>query len=212
MRREPGGRASFVAGSCAVSPRPGVEPTRTDPILDAGRNQLAGVEAGSLGHRHQAALGARVRELGAVRAQDALFDLLAAAFPLRDPSGANFALDCSPDTPCPLGVTVFCGDDSKLGRGKHYAPTVTEAQGEIETAECVTFGGIEISALALELGGIGELSALPPCPANLVGDGGALERELDRAREIALSVGLLREVSEYLCLTARQAELPECTE
>src|SRR5947208_4282488 len=102
-----------------------------DLILDPGRNELAGVEAGSLGHRHQAALRARVRELGAVRAQDALFDLPAAAFPLRDPSGAHFALDCSPDTPFPLGVPVFCGDDSKLGRGEHYAPTVTEAQGEI---------------------------------------------------------------------------------
>src|SRR5207302_5324067 len=111
---------------------PGGEPARRRPHPRRGRNQLAGVEAGSLGHRHQAALRARVRELWAVRAQDALFDLLAAAFPLRDPSGTHFALDCSPDTPCPLGVPVFCGDDSKLGRGKHYAPTVTEAQGEIE--------------------------------------------------------------------------------
>jgi hypothetical protein len=55
-------------------------------------------------------------------------------------------------------------------------------------------------------------TALPPCPANLVRDRGALKCELDRAREIALSVGLLREVSEYLGLAARQAELPKCTE
>ena len=59
-------------------------------------------------------------------------------------------------------------------------------------------GGIESSALALELGGTGELSALPPCPANLVRDRGALKRELDCAREIALFVRLLREVCEYL--------------
>src|SRR5947199_384339 len=64
----------------------------------------------------------------------------------------------------------------------------------------------------VELGRSAELSALPPCPANLVGDGGALERELDRAREIAFFVGPLSEVSEYLRLAARQAELPECTE
>ena len=76
----------------------------------------------------------------------------------------------------------------------------------------MTFGGIEISALALEFGGTSELSALPPCPADLVGNRGALKGELDRAREVALSVGLLREVSEYLGLAARQAELPKYTE
>src|SRR5436190_23309966 len=95
---------------------------------------------------------------------------------------------------------------------KQCAPTVTEAQGELEAAERMTFGGIEISALALEFGGGGELSALPPSPVNLVGDRGALKGEFDRAREIALFVGFLREVSQYLCLAARQAELPECTE
>jgi hypothetical protein len=76
----------------------------------------------------------------------------------------------------------------------------------------MTACGIESSALELELGGPRELSTLPPCPADLVGYRGALEPELDRAREIALSMGLLREVCEYLGLTATQAELPECTE
>jgi hypothetical protein len=121
------------------------------------------------------------------------------------------ALDRPPETAGLLGVSAFCGDGAQLGRGKHCAPAVTEAQGELEAAERVTFGGIEISALALEFGG-GELSALPPSPVNLAGDRGAFKGEFDRAGEIALSVGLLREVSEYLCLAARQAELPERTE
>jgi hypothetical protein len=55
----------------------------------------------------------------------------------------------------------------------------------------VTFGGLEISALALEFGG-GELSALPPFPVDLAGDRGAFEGEFDRARKIALSVGRAR--------------------
>src|SRR5207245_8293288 len=77
-------RMAFTSHELSV---PGVEPARRRrPHPRRGRNQLAGVEAGSLGHRHQAALRARVPELRAVRAQDALFDLLAAAFPLRDPA------------------------------------------------------------------------------------------------------------------------------
>jgi hypothetical protein len=107
---------------------------------------------------------------------------------------------------------VICSDDGKLGRGMHYAPAVTETQGELECAERMTFGGIELSQLAFKRGGAVELSALPPCPANLLRDGGALKGELDRVREIAFCVGLLGEVSECLCLATREAELPERTE
>ena len=114
-----------------------------------------------------------------------------------------------PETAGLLGVPAFGGDDSEPGSGEHDAATIAEPQREAERGEGVTFGGIKVPVLLLELGGTVELSAFPPCPIDLVGDGGALERELDRAREIALSVGLLREVSEYLRLAARQAELLE---
>jgi GNAT superfamily N-acetyltransferase len=74
------------------------------------------------------------------------FELLAAVLPLSDRPGCLFALDRPPETAGLLGVPAFCGDDGELGRGKHCAPTVTEAQGELEAAERMTFGGIEISA------------------------------------------------------------------
>jgi hypothetical protein len=170
------------------------------------------VEAGRLGDREQPALRSRPSEGGSVDAEDEGFEILAVVLPLSDGPGVLFALDRPPETAGLLGVPALCGDDGKLGRCKHCAPTVAEAQGKLEAAERVTFGGIEISALALEFGGGGELPALPQSPVNLVGDRGALKCEFDRPREIALSVGLLREVSEYLGLAARQAELAKCTE
>ena len=72
--------------------------------------------------------------------------------------------------------------------------------------------GIDTAALALEPGRTTELACLPPCPAQIMGDGGALERKLGRERQIVVFVGLVREVPEYLGLTAGQAELPEYTE
>src|SRR4029077_11388093 len=112
----------------------------------------------------------------------------------------------------PLGVAAFCGDTGKPGCGEQDASPVTEAYGELEAADRQIFGAIEISAFALELGGTGELSALPPGPANLVGDRGALERELERARKIALFLVLDRQVPEHLGLTTREAQPPKRTE
>jgi hypothetical protein len=100
--------------------------------------------------------------------------LLAVVLPLSDGPQGLVAFDRPPETAGLLGVPAFCGDDGKLGCGKDCAPTVTEAQRELEAAERMTFGGIEISALALEFGGGGELPALPPSPVDLVGDRGAL--------------------------------------
>ena len=54
----------------------------------------------------------------------------------------------------------------------------------------MTFGGIEISALALELGRTSRAVPLSHHAQPIfVRDRGALKRELDRAREIAFSVG-----------------------
>ena len=82
-----------------------------EPILDAGRNQLAGVEAGRLGDRHQAALCARFTERRAVCAQDEAFELLVVALPLGDRCRAHFALDSAPETPGSLRVPALHGEN-----------------------------------------------------------------------------------------------------
>ena len=76
----------------------------------------------------------------------------------------------------------------------------------------MTSGGIEIAALALERGSTLELAALPPCPANLVGDRGALKPELDREREIALPWGLSARYPSTCASPRGEARLSECTE
>ena len=127
-------------------------------------------------------------------------------------SRAHFALDSAPKPPCPLGVPALHRQNRQLGGSGHHASPVTEGQGELQRPERMLLRGIEVAALAIELGGIAKLACLPPFPVHRVGDFGALERKLARERQIAVFVRLLRQVSEYLGLAARQAELPECTE
>jgi hypothetical protein len=145
-----------------------------------------------------------VGELRAVRAQDESFDLLAAALPVADPGRAHFALDSPPETPGPLGVSALHRRNRQLGGSEHQASPVSDVPGELQRPERMFLRGIEVAALALEPGGIAGLACLPPFPVHLVDDCGALERELDRERQMVFSVGLLRQVSEYLASPRRR--------
>lgn len=78
--------------------------------FEAARNRLTGrgcLEAGGFGDRQETALSIGPSERGFIRAQDEAFDLLAAAFPLGDLSGAHFALDRSPETASSFGVPAL---------------------------------------------------------------------------------------------------------
>ena len=131
-------------------------------------------------------------ELRAVRAQEALFDLLAAAFPLRDPSGTHFALDCSPDTSCPLGVPVFCGDDSKVGRGISALPIHAGRRAEEMRELRATFRhhGLKAVMAPATQKILEEIAALDSGKAS---EKGGREGELLEALELFFQRGLLQE-------------------